>query len=264
MQSIRLIRISIAKWQKYNSREDLKFPSWFRLQNRLFEDPLLMDLDNHHVCTWLYLLCERSKSNSVDYILNMRMACFILKISEDHLHKILNNLQTCGLISYEYGGLDADSTSTPRQLPESGNELHVNSTLQDKTRQDINTLPEIADAIPVSPEKIKNPKKESKQTEGSLFWKAYSEAFQKRYRSEPPRSAKNASICKRVVSDVGLDKALRIAIFYLEDDEQFLITNCHPLQFLPTRVQRYTVQIARQDDGDHVDDSTQTYGLKML
>ena len=58
--------VTILNWEKFNPRNDIKFHSWFRLQNTIFEDPDFFSLSHAEKLFWLYLLCSASKKRSAE------------------------------------------------------------------------------------------------------------------------------------------------------------------------------------------------------
>lgn len=74
------IEVEIVNWEKHNGirSKDLKQPSWFALNHRIFYDSDLFDLSPEEMAAWIYLLCEASISNKRGHI----------KLSADHAKTI--------------------------------------------------------------------------------------------------------------------------------------------------------------------------------
>jgi hypothetical protein len=58
------IYITITNWDKYNARNDVKRPHWFRLDHDLFDDEKLTDMTPADFCFLIYLLCRASKNTN--------------------------------------------------------------------------------------------------------------------------------------------------------------------------------------------------------
>lgn len=64
---------------------------------------------------------------------------------------------------------------------------------------------------------------------GSVVWASYSEAYSKRYGTEPVRNAKANSLCKQLVQRLGADDAPLVAAFYLGHSNQYYVQQGHAL-----------------------------------
>ena len=93
-----LLTIRIPSWDKFNPRKDRKRHSWFRVENTLFEHPVMYSLDDATILTWLKLCCERSKSSDDDVLLNLELVALVRKISVKTLEKQIGILAQCKLI----------------------------------------------------------------------------------------------------------------------------------------------------------------------
>lgn len=71
------MRIEILGWEKFNSRKDVKAPSWFRFGHDLFEDPQFFDFTHTEICAWIYILCQASKKS-----------CGTVAVNANHLERI--------------------------------------------------------------------------------------------------------------------------------------------------------------------------------
>lgn len=108
----------------------------------------------------------------------------------------------------------------------------------------INSLDE--GQAPSSPDKetttfLANPQKSEKPsklkiakepTDGSKVWEAYSMAYQQRMGVEPIRNAKQNAICGQLVQRLGLENAIKVAVFYLSHPDAFYMRNKYPLGLL--------------------------------
>ena len=76
-------------------------------------------------------------------------------------------------------------------------------------------------------------------TNGTMVWRAYCDEYKLRYKIEPAGNARMARICKDLSESVGKDEAIELVRFYVGTNEQYLITNCHPLAILQSQFQKY-------------------------
>jgi len=95
--------------------------------------------------------------------------------------------------------------------------------------------------IPSLLEPLKKPKKTKKAPNkkepapGTHVWNAYCEAYGVRYKDpdgnpiEPPRNAKNASLCARLVKDLGVDTAIAVVMHYMKTSNYYYGTRGHDL-----------------------------------
>jgi hypothetical protein len=69
-------------------------------------------------------------------------------------------------------------------------------------------------------------------SDGTLVFKAYSKAYESRYKVPPPRNAKVNSLCKQLVKRLGVGGAVEVAKFYLSSDDFLYAKGKHPLDLL--------------------------------
>lgn len=105
----------MTAWGKHQ-RKDVKRPSWFALDNRIFEDPKLFDLTDTEWKVFLYVLCQASLQQ-----------CSRPKIYFVHALKVCG-LKKDAILSALIKLDHANVTSTSRTS-------NADVTLQDKTRQ---------------------------------------------------------------------------------------------------------------------------------
>lgn len=61
-------------------------------------------------------------------------------------------------------------------------------------------------------------------------WEAYSEAWLARWGVKPPYSAKNYSMCKFLIAQIGLEPALSVVKFYVSHPLTWYVSKAHPLE----------------------------------
>ena len=88
-----LIRVKFEKWEVYQSRNDIKKPSWFKLQNDLFENQKLYKLNLQEIACFVFLLCIASKQNKNGYLeLNLDYAFSIVRKEKKVLLRTIEKL----------------------------------------------------------------------------------------------------------------------------------------------------------------------------
>lgn len=87
----------------------------------------------------------------------------------------------------------------------------------------------IVDAIEIMTGKPK--KAVGEDTPGTTIWKAYAEAFADRYpRAEPlDRGREDNVACARLAANLGVDRAVALARYYLTRTDAFYVQSRHPL-----------------------------------
>lgn len=106
------VRLTIKGWSKFNPRTDVKRPSWFRLENSLFEDTELFDLSNAEKIAWIYILCCASKRNTDTIIVNYNHAKQIGRIEARDLRAAIEKLQRLQVIHVHVTDTYADVTDS--------------------------------------------------------------------------------------------------------------------------------------------------------
>ena len=106
--------VTILNWEKFNPRNDIKFHSWFRLQNTIFEDPDFFSLSHAEKLFWLYLLCSASKKRSAEIKIIKDHVKRIAGFSESEVNSSIKKLSYYGFIEYKNVEPNADVTETLR------------------------------------------------------------------------------------------------------------------------------------------------------
>lgn len=90
--------LTIPKFLEYNSRKDVKNPSWFRMENRFLESVTGALLSNEEIIVWLYLLSERSKSKHHMFKVSSLHAALLCKMQEPKFDACLKRLHACDMV----------------------------------------------------------------------------------------------------------------------------------------------------------------------
>ena len=89
--------------------------------------------------------------------------------------------------------------------------------------------------LPAVSENFQKPKKSKSAGEashGSQVWEAYSIAYEQRMRVKPIRNAKQNALCAQLVQRLGVENAVKCAVFYLSHPGQFYMQQKYPLGLL--------------------------------
>ncbi len=92
--------ITIRNWDKYNFRNDIKAPSWFRFGHAFFEDPQFFDFDGDDIKVWLYLLCLASKKSRAEVLINDKHRKVVGRISDKQFKTTISKLEALEVITY--------------------------------------------------------------------------------------------------------------------------------------------------------------------
>ena len=91
--------IKFKNWEKYQTRKDVKHTHWFKLENQLFSDPKMYALNPEEFQTFIYLLCEASKSNkSGEFFLIREHYRIHNRLQDRVLDRTLSKLQSLQII----------------------------------------------------------------------------------------------------------------------------------------------------------------------
>ena len=125
--------VTIINFEKFNDRhKEVKNPSWFRLQNSLFEHPDFLDFTHTEIVAWIYLLSLVSKKNNSTVLLSWSHIERVANIRKKDFKSALEKLEKIQAITRSvpdpYHIRPGDGTGMGRECP---------ATLQDTTEQDI-------------------------------------------------------------------------------------------------------------------------------
>jgi len=104
-----------------------------------------------------------------------------------------------------------------------------NNKLKNKDKNTTYSVNESETSVPEK-KKCSSSMKEKKKTEGSLFWDKWTEAYRRKFNSEPIRNAKSNSICKRLVSAIPVDDRHLLVDFYFDHTEAFYVRSGYCLE----------------------------------
>lgn len=77
-----LLQVTIPNWKKFNPRSDRVNFSWFRMENRFFEDQSIFYLNDQQKILYLFILCTASKGNTETFEIRTSYASALLRRDE--------------------------------------------------------------------------------------------------------------------------------------------------------------------------------------
>jgi len=179
------ITVNIIKAEKYKGRKDNIHNSWFRLSNRLLEDPDFFDFTHEEILVWIYILSVSSQKNSGQVLVLYAHAGRICRLSRSAIDNALAKLKRNQIVT------------TSKGLVSVPNFLDKSATIQNNTKQDITKQ----NKTPPDPH-------------GGLF------DFEKLYENYPKKEGKKSGLAKlRVIitSDEDLKKFQTAMSRYIEN-----------------------------------------------
>ena len=101
--------IRIINWKKFNPRNDVKNPSWFRIPNSIFDDSDFFSLNHGDKVFLIYLLCLASRKQSEEVRLNLDHATRLANFKSQEIDRAINQLCKFGFISVKIAANDEDA-----------------------------------------------------------------------------------------------------------------------------------------------------------
>jgi hypothetical protein len=196
------VRVQIKSWDKFNPRKDVKQSSWFRLDHSVIDSDEFYDFTHEEFRAWIYVLCQASKKNSGEIVVNFEKAHRVSRITPAGFRSALKKLSDLEIVT-------VDVTETSR-------ERNVHVSLRDET--DVTNDPSggnnLAHARLVSP--VAN------------FIATYVKAYEQRYPgSRPEITGKVQGQIKSIVKSLGLDRARELIQVYCQLEVPWFITKGH-------------------------------------
>lgn len=99
-----LINLEVKNWAKFQEREDRANYVWFKFSNSFFSDPKLFPLTIGARFLFVYILCERSKSEGNVVSINLEMTAFTLRATPEKILSQLEELREISVIFQETPG----------------------------------------------------------------------------------------------------------------------------------------------------------------
>lgn len=98
------MHLEVVNWGKYNQRKDVTNPSWFRLNNNIFDGETFFNLTNEERLLFIYVLCQRSKSNKDLFFINLNVAAALFGVKPINIESIINKLEENKMVTITRNG----------------------------------------------------------------------------------------------------------------------------------------------------------------
>jgi len=90
---MKVIKVTIRSWERYNPRSDRANHSWLRLQNTFFSDPEVFILEPDEQRLLILMLCEAGKKGGATFQMAVHYAAAILRISDEAVEQAVHGLE---------------------------------------------------------------------------------------------------------------------------------------------------------------------------
>jgi hypothetical protein len=130
------ITVHITSWRKFNPRQDVKQPSWFRVDFQLLEDPDFYDFEHEEFKAWLYILAQACRKNTGTVRINYAHAKAVSRISQAALRSAIEKLRDLELVTVDVTdtsrerNVDVTDTNATRRDETERNELRVSTEVE--------------------------------------------------------------------------------------------------------------------------------------
>jgi hypothetical protein len=233
------LKIEIQNWDKFNPRNDLKHPSWFRLNNNLFEDPDFFDFSPSEILCWIYILGLASKKQSGNVSINIAHAERIGRLDFAVLVaavKKLENIQCIKIVELP------DVTPTLRARDEDVTHTSHYKQTNNTNKQEIQVAEKSKPKKPKDPPEALRARADLKAT----WLMLYQETFNHPY--EGANSKFFNSVIKKIHDTYGSEKSAQLMETYVKWNNPKVSSAGHPLHWLLNSVHALMAQLHRPDD----------------
>lgn len=112
--------VEILSWKKYNGRNDVDRPSWFRCQNSIFFDEKFNDFSLEEIGVFVFLMSYASTNQTGVFRNHVARLAGFARTSETVFREALSKLEREGVIAFHSkkfsdGSREDDVTSTERE-----------------------------------------------------------------------------------------------------------------------------------------------------
>lgn len=125
------VKIQILNWEKFQFRKQIKNPSWFRLENRMWNDQQFFYFNAEERWVWVCLLSLASQKQSATLSLNFEWFSQNAQVGVKTIEIALRKLKDNNCLDYE---LHERNVQVPVCVPTRHNITRQNKTIQNKTK----------------------------------------------------------------------------------------------------------------------------------
>jgi hypothetical protein len=206
----------VPNWAKYNPRNDYRSMPWIRLQTSFFDDPRITRLSTLAAHLYLYLLTVKAQTSDAQATCIVRFAALKTHSRTDRVIASTNELEQNQLItivsrSWDVRGTFATKRNETNERDERNDSKGVLTNLHRPAK--INSQPQKS--------------KQKTESKTAATWESFSNAYRKRYGSDPVRNATTNSQMSNFVKRIGETESPEVAAYYLTLNEQFYTNGGH-------------------------------------
>lgn len=228
---MRSVDVTLLNWEKYQFRKQVKHPSWFRLENRLWQDQQFFYFTAEERWVWICLLSLASQKQSATLSIGLEWFSINSGAKIPVIESALEKLKDNKCLEYT---LHARNTHVPTCVS-----TRHNKTIQDKT--DKTDISIVSDA-----KRLSTP---SKGSSSSRLIGEYIKAYQGRYKARPVIDGRTQGLVKKILTAIPEDQACDMIQVFLQMNDPWFVKKAHDF---PTFYENMTkVSMSLQTGEDH-------------
>lgn len=210
----------IPNFAKYNPRKDVNSTTWFRASNTTFHDSKFGRLSQATKLLWFYYLAEFSRAG----MKKVKTSCALVARQSGYRQGIVRNatleLEENQMLVIPWR--DAHVPYATNERDERTNETNVSTAPLTKSQRREKLVSESSQNLP---QKITKSKSEPAKT--AATWESFSNAYRKRYGSDPVKNATTNSQMANFVRRIGAEEAPLVAEFFVSLNDQWYTKQAH-------------------------------------
>jgi hypothetical protein len=91
-KSTAFTKVKIRNWKRFNPRQDIQKPGWFRVDYLLLEDPAFYDFTHEEFHAFMYILAQACRKNSSEVLINYAHARITARLSKVGIDSAIQKL----------------------------------------------------------------------------------------------------------------------------------------------------------------------------
>lgn len=138
-----IITVTILNWKKFNPRDDLKYPTWFRCEKSLFDNHELCEFSNEELLAWLYLKCLATDKKSDTITIGWAHIKRVNRFRAQEMLSALEKLESFKIVQVSVQmpyGICTESVRDPNSTVRYGTD-GTDDTIRDGKQNPIGLLP---------------------------------------------------------------------------------------------------------------------------
>lgn len=202
------IKIEILNWEKFQFRKQIKNPSWFRLENRMWNDQQFFYFTAEERWIWVCILSIASQKQTSTLLVGLDWLSQNSQVKPEIIQSSLKKLRDNNCLEYT---LHTRNVRVPV----------CSATEQNITRQNITKQNTSIDA---------DAKRRTSLKLGSSYSRLISEyvkAYQARYKARPPIDGKTQGLVKNILSTIPEDQACDLVQAFLQMNDPWFVKKAH-------------------------------------